>query len=80
MDEISNHKAIFEEPSETQKLKEVLTDYRANIAQRKGNITGSIMFGVCRGKISEGIDFTDDEARLLIIVGIPIASIGDPKI
>lgn len=29
------------------------------------------MLGVCRGRISEGIDFSDNLARLVVIVGIP---------
>lgn len=28
-------------------------------------------FAVCRGKLAEGIDFTDDAARCVIIAGIP---------
>jgi hypothetical protein len=33
--------------------------------------TGAIYFGVCRGKVSEGIDFADNDARAVIIIGIP---------
>ena len=36
--------------------------------------------GVCRGRLSEGIDFTDDAARCVIIVGIPYPQINDPKV
>ena len=36
--------------------------------------------GVCRGRISEGIDFKDDEARCVIIVGIPYANLSDIRI
>ena len=32
---------------------------------------GAILFGVCRGRTSEGLDFSDNAARCVIIVGIP---------
>lgn len=36
--------------------------------------------GVCRGRISEGLDFSDKAARCVIIVGIPYPQVTDPKI
>lgn len=33
--------------------------------------SGAILMGVCRGRISEGLDFSDNAARCVIIVGIP---------
>ena len=41
---------------------------------------GAILFGVCRGNFSEGFDFSDHDARCVIIVGIPNANISDPRI
>lgn len=38
---------------------------------------GAILFAVCRGKISEGIDFADANARAVISVGIPYPNIKD---
>ena len=32
---------------------------------------GAVMMGVCRGRMSEGLDFSDNAARMVIIVGIP---------
>ena len=36
--------------------------------------------GVCRGRLSEGLDFKDRRARVVIIVGIPYPSLMEPKI
>eukprot|EP01122_Echinamoeba_exundans_P003903 TRINITY_DN13950_c0_g1_i1.p1 TRINITY_DN13950_c0_g1~~TRINITY_DN13950_c0_g1_i1.p1 ORF type:complete len:983 (+),score=165.37 TRINITY_DN13950_c0_g1_i1:153-3101(+) len=36
---------------------------------------GGIFFGVCRGKLSEGMDFQDEFARAVIIIGIPFAHV-----
>jgi len=33
-------------------------------------ITGALFFAVCRGKVSEGLDFTDNNARAVITVSI----------
>lgn len=32
---------------------------------------GALLFAVCRGKLSEGIDFRDDASRAVVLVGIP---------
>ena len=32
---------------------------------------GAILMAVCRGRISEGLDFSDNAARAVIVVGIP---------
>ena len=38
------------------------------------------MMAVCRGKLSEGIDFTDKLARAVFLIGIPYPPITDKKI
>ena len=35
---------------------------------------------VCRGKLAEGIDFSDDAARAVIIAGIPYPSVFEPRV
>jgi glycerate kinase len=39
----------------------------------KGAATGggAILMGVCRGRISEGLDFSDNAARCVIVIGVP---------
>ena len=35
---------------------------------------------MCRGKVSEGIDFMDEDARCVIMAGVPYPQIYDPKV
>lgn len=36
--------------------------------------------GVCRGRISEGLDFSDNAARCVIMIGIPYPQMTDAKV
>ena len=39
---------------------------------------GCVLLAVCRGKVSEGIDFSDNKGRVVIITGLPYAPLLDP--
>ncbi|KAJ7957983.1 Fanconi anemia group J protein-like protein [Quillaja saponaria] len=41
---------------------------------------GAALLAVCRGKVSEGIDFSDDNARTVIIIGIPFPNVNDIQV
>ncbi|KAM7513981.1 hypothetical protein LguiA_003564 [Lonicera macranthoides] len=41
---------------------------------------GAAFLAVCRGKVSEGIDFSDENARVVIIVGIPFPNTHDIQV
>ena len=41
---------------------------------------GGILLAVCRGKISEGIDFADANARGVVVVGIPYPNVKDKQV
>ena len=41
---------------------------------------GGILLAVCRGKASEGLDFSDHHARAVIIVGIPYANVQESQV
>ena len=36
--------------------------------------------GVCRGRISEGLDFSYNAARMVIIIGIPYPQMNDSRV
>ena len=49
------------------------------VSNRPG-VTGAIFFAVYRGKVSEGLDFADENARVVINVGIPYPAFKDPRV
>lgn len=40
----------------------------------------ALLMCVCRGKLSEGIDFADDAARAIFVVGVPYPCVNDPRV
>jgi regulator of telomere elongation helicase 1 len=53
-------------------------DYRAKLKDPSSR--GAIFFAVCRGKVSEGLDFSDRAGRAVVITGLPFAMVTDPKV
>jgi regulator of telomere elongation helicase 1 len=71
-------KAIVLEPRSTSDLNDAIAEFKKFLSLPKSN--GCILMGVCRGKISEGIDFSDDMCRAVIVTGLPFAPFFDPKV
>uniref|UniRef100_A0A453EZF8 ATP-dependent helicase C-terminal domain-containing protein n=1 Tax=Aegilops tauschii subsp. strangulata TaxID=200361 RepID=A0A453EZF8_AEGTS len=55
-----------------------LQDYAAKL--RDPSTSGAIFFAVCRGKVSEGLDFADRAGRAVIVTGMPFSTPTDPKV
>ncbi len=53
-------------------------DYKAKLKDPSSR--GAIFFAVCRGKVSEGLDFSDRAGRAVVITGLPFAMVNDPKV
>ena len=45
-----------------------------------GNKSPGLFLGVCRGKASEGLNFSDHYGRAVIICGVPFPSSVDPRV
>ncbi|KAF4135742.1 Helicase C-terminal domain [Phytophthora infestans] len=90
------HKKMFSEPRQGGKFfDELLDKYKNSIARHAASQdapsgwmndnaepreTGAIFLAVYRGKVSEGIDFSDDNARAVLAVGIPFPNFKDLKV
>ena len=75
--EISKYKEFCQDKHDQKLNKKVLEMYQKANSSRE--MKGAILFSVCRGSCSEGMNFKNDYARLVIVVGIPYAYLGDPK-
>ena len=75
--EISKYKEFCQDKHDQKLNKTVLDLYQKSNSSRENK--GAILFSVCRGSCSEGMNFKNDFARLVIVVGIPYAYLGDPK-
>ncbi|XP_058859713.1 regulator of telomere elongation helicase 1 isoform X2 [Acipenser ruthenus] len=75
---IEDIKPMFVEPRNKGAFTEVMDGYYAKVSDPKTN--GASFFAVCRGKASEGLDFSDTNGRAVIITGLPFPPRMDPKV
>lgn len=82
-EEIKKCKQVILEPKSGEELKHKMKEFYSAARNPKlfsDSITGAVFLGVCRGKVSEGLDFADQDARAVITVGIPFPSIKDKQV
>lgn len=41
---------------------------------------GAVFMAVCRGKVSEGLDFANANGRAVLIIGLPFPPLKDPRV
>lgn len=73
---LNSFKLVFKEPRETSELDVVLSKYSASVRSSGG----AILACVVGAKMSEGINFSDDLARCVIMVGLPFPDRRDPEL
>lgn len=66
------------EPKDKAELPALMNDFYKKLNDTSHS--GSIFFAVCRGKVSEGLDFSDAKGRAVIVTGIPYPAVKDPKV
>ncbi|KAJ8975064.1 hypothetical protein NQ317_005781 [Molorchus minor] len=71
--DLSFGRLVFREPQSSGLVDSVLEKYAAAI-KRSPN-TGALLLSVVGGKLSEGLNFSDDLGRCVIVVGLPYANI-----
>ncbi|KAL1551497.1 Regulator of telomere elongation helicase 1 [Salvia divinorum] len=74
---ICKHKLPVVEPRQSSLFPLAIDDYMTKL---KGANSGAVFFAVCRGKVSEGLDFADHAGRAVVITGLPFATLTDPKV
>ncbi|CAO1443026.1 unnamed protein product [Diamesa hyperborea] len=83
IDTIELKKKVFLEPREASKIDNVLEQYSNVIKETKKRSygqTGAIIFSVIGGKLSEGMNFSDDLGRCVIVCGLPYPNILNPEL
>jgi chromosome transmission fidelity protein 1 len=65
---LGDRKKIFLEPRDSTSVEVMLNEYSQEIESSKN---GAVMFCVVGGKMSEGINFSDNLARGVVMVGLP---------
>ncbi|KAJ8556860.1 hypothetical protein ON010_g9103 [Phytophthora cinnamomi] len=79
-EQIQSKKAIFREPKKSDELAEVLTHYSAACSEVNRNASGAMLLSVVGGKMSEGINFSDELARCVVMVGMPYPNARDAEL
>ncbi|KAM7347678.1 regulator of telomere elongation helicase 1 [Cochliomyia hominivorax] len=74
--DISRYKPIFVEPRGKDDFVNTMESFYQSIKDSKG----ACFMAVCRGKVSEGLDFADRNGRAVIITGLPFPPLKDPKV
>uniref|UniRef100_A0A8C8VLE7 DEAD/H-box helicase 11 n=1 Tax=Pelusios castaneus TaxID=367368 RepID=A0A8C8VLE7_9SAUR len=80
---LATKKKLFQEPKKANQVEQVLAEYSKCIkrcSQVGGQMTGALLFSVVGGKMSEGINFSDDLGRCVVMVGMPYPNIRSPEL
>jgi chromosome transmission fidelity protein 1 len=72
---MQRYKKVHREPKSSQQVELALDAY-----SRDATSNGALLLSVVGGKMSEGINFANDMARCVMVVGLPYPDITDPEL
>ncbi len=75
---ILKHKRVVQEPRLASQSAAAIAEFQAMI--NDGSSRGVVFLAVFRGKVAEGLDFSDRNGRAVVIVGVPFPSTMDARI
>ncbi|XP_053678569.1 regulator of telomere elongation helicase 1 homolog [Anopheles nili] len=76
--QINRVKPVFTEPRTKASFSSTMNDYYARLNDPGSK--GAIFMAVCRGKVSEGLDFADANGRAVLITGLPFPPLLDARV
>ncbi|KAG5343499.1 RTEL1 helicase, partial [Acromyrmex charruanus] len=76
--QIAERKPIYVEPNSKDGFVNVMNEYYQKI--KDPSCKGAVFMAVCRGKVSEGLDFANANGRAVLIIGLPFPPLKDPRI
>ncbi|KAI8356641.1 helicase C-terminal domain-containing protein [Blakeslea trispora] len=84
LDKMKQVKMVLSEPrgGDKKEFEIVLNSFyhQIDLAEQQQEGVGALMFAVFRGKVSEGIDFSDNYCRAVVTLGIPYPGVKDLEV
>ncbi|KAJ3733285.1 helicase C-terminal domain-containing protein [Lentinula guzmanii] len=77
LDKFAAKKKVFFEPEDQAGVESVLHEYATVVSDSS---TGALLLAVIGAKLSEGLNFADELARAVIIVGLPFANLASAEL